>query len=106
MRAILIVALALLATPAMAEATARVSGGNIAVRSGPGSGYDTIGALPNGAEVTLERCTRSGRWCLVTDAGWVRASYLVGSAAKVDATPPTFIYDDLLRLGHGHHRLL
>ena len=102
MRAALILALALIATPALAQSTARVSGGTIQVRSGPGSGYASIGVLPNGTEVTLDRCTRSGAWCLVTDTGWVRASYLVGQAAKVNATPPDFLFED--PLGFGRHR--
>ena len=103
MRAALIIALALIATPALAQSTARVSGGAIQVRSGPGSGYDSIGVLPNGTEVTLERCTRSGAWCLVTDTGWVRASYLVGAAAKVNATPPDFLFEDPFLFGN-HRR--
>jgi len=86
-----LVLLALSAAPALAaEPTARVSGGDIAVRSGPGLRYQQIGRLADGATVTLDYCTRSGRWCLVTDTGWVDASYLVGWAAKIEASPPDF----------------
>ncbi|KRA98971.1 hypothetical protein ASD83_00010 [Devosia sp. Root685] len=92
MRTLFIAALAALSiTPALAEPTARVSGGNIAVRSGPGIGYATIGRLPNGAEVTLDYCTRNDRWCFVTDTGWVDASWLVGWSAKMRVTPPDFL---------------
>lgn len=79
-----------LAAPALAAPTARVSGGNIPVRTGPGSHYPTIGNIADGSEVTLDYCTRNEQWCFVTDTGWVRASYLVGWAAKIPVTPPRF----------------
>lgn len=104
MRTALILALALIATPALAESTARVSGGTVQVRSGPGTGYASIGILPNGTQVTLDRCTRSGAWCLVTNTGWVRASYLVGAAAKVGATPSEPLVDNPFLFGHRRHR--
>jgi uncharacterized protein YraI len=59
---------ALTITPAVAEPTARVSGGNIAVRTGPGSFYPVVARIPNGTNVTLEYCTRDDRWCFVTAA--------------------------------------
>lgn len=90
MRALLVLALALIAAPALAEPTARVSGGNVAVRSGPGTFYPIIGRLPDGAEVTLDYCTRNDRWCFVTGTGWVDASWLVGWSAKIGVTPPDF----------------
>jgi uncharacterized protein YraI len=91
MRALFILALAALTmTPAFAEPTARVKGGNIAVRTGPGLGYPTIGRIHDGTEVTLDYCTRNDRWCFVTGAGWVDASWLVGWSAKIGVTPPNF----------------
>lgn len=89
----ILVALALVglaATPTFAEPTARVKGGNIAVRTGPGMQYGIIGRIPDGTEVTLDYCTRNDRWCFVTDTGWVDASWLVGWSAKMRATPPDF----------------
>jgi uncharacterized protein YraI len=83
-------AVLLLAAPALAAPTARVSGGNVAVRTGPGAFYAVIGRIPDGTEVTLDYCTRNEEWCFVTDIGWVRASYLVGWAAKIPVTPPSF----------------
>lgn len=77
-------------TPALAAPTARVKGGDIPIYAGPGYNYATIGNLRDGTEVTLEYCTRNGVWCQVTDTGWVLASYLVGAAAKLQVTPPTF----------------
>lgn len=92
MRILFAAALAALAavTPALAEPTARVSGGNIAVRTGPGLFYPTIGRIPNGTEVTLDYCTRDDRWCFVTDTGWVDASWLVGWSAKMRVAPHDF----------------
>ena len=89
MRAILFtLAMLLLATPAFAAPLARVSGGDINVRSGPGTRYQVIDRLPNGSQVPLEYCTRNSRWCLVKEIGWVDGSYLVGWSAKIQATPP------------------
>lgn len=85
-----VLACLLLVAPALAAPTARVSGGNIAVRSGPGYHYPAIGRLADGTEVTLDYCTRNDRWCFVTDTGWVLGSYLVGWSAKIPVTPPTF----------------
>ena len=82
--------LAAAAAPALAESTARVKGGNIPVYAGPGYDYRKIDTLPDGTVVTLDYCTRNGVWCQVTDTGWVLASYLVGAAAKLEVTPPTF----------------
>ena len=64
-------------------------------RSGPGAGYRTIGTLPKGSQVHLQRCTRESNWCLFLGkdgepAGWVRGSYLVGSGAKLEVTPYKF----------------
>lgn len=91
-----LVAASLAAFPAAAASTgtARASS-DIPVRSGPGSGYQTIGTLPKGVEVHLQRCTRNSNWCLVLSgngqpAGWVRGSYLVGSGAKLEVTPYRF----------------
>jgi len=107
--AIALAALILAVTPALAQQpTARVSGGDIAVRTGPGHGYRTIGRIPDGTQVSLDYCTRddggafSGngfpgrdrgpvKWCFVTDTGWVDATYLVGSAAKLRVTPFEFL---------------
>lgn len=94
--ALSLVAASLAALPAEAASrgTARASG-DIPVRAGPGSGYETIGTLRSGTEVRLQRCTRNSNWCLFLDksgepAGWVRGSYLVGSGAKLEVTPYKF----------------
>jgi uncharacterized protein YraI len=86
--------LAVLPAEAASRGTARASG-DIPVRAGPGSNYETIGTLRDGTEVRLQRCTRNSNWCLFLDkdgepAGWVRGSYLVGSGAKLEVTPYKF----------------
>lgn len=86
--------LAAMPAEAASRGTARASA-DIPVRSGPGAGYRTIGTLPEGTEVRLQRCTRNSNWCLFLDdggepAGWVRGSYLVGSGAKLEVTPYKF----------------
>ena len=56
-----------------------------------------IGQLEKNDRVYLDRCTHGGKWCLVENPygndGWVKAGYLVGSAAKLEATPYTPLVD-------------
>jgi uncharacterized protein YraI len=70
-------------------ATARASD-PLTLYAGPGYDYPPIGRLARNEVVRLAQCTPSGRWCYVVHNGpdgWALASYLVGSAAKVEATP-------------------
>lgn len=51
---------------------------------------DIVGLLPAGIDVDIQRCTASGDWCRVSAGGligWIPASYIIGAAAKADATP-------------------
>ena len=98
--ALALAAPALAPLPALAASTktARATG-DLPIRSGPGTRYDIIGTLKNGARVYLEQCTRSQNWCLFVDksgtpVGWVRGSYLVGSGAKLQVTPSRLFDDD------------
>ncbi|HEY0917847.1 SH3 domain-containing protein [Devosia sp.] len=79
--------------PALAG-EARASG-DVPVRRGPGEDYRVIDCLVDGAYYEVEDCTRRARWCLVSEdgelLGWVRGSYLVGSAAKNRVTPFEFL---------------
>jgi uncharacterized protein YraI len=90
-----LLAAALLGSAIPAEAATARASGVLAVYAGPGSGYTLVGKLPKGAQVDVVRCTYSGRWCLVGNGsraqGWVLASYLVGAAAKLRASPPKFL---------------
>ena len=95
--AITLVAAALPATAA--QLTARSSGVQ-AIKAGPGNFYATIGKLRNNEHVTVERCTRLARWCLIDQldsgpSGWVDGSYLIGSPAKNAVTPFEFSFDPL-----------
>lgn len=97
MQKILVSALAIalsaaLAGPALAQSTARASA-TLRIYAGPSHNYGVIGRLKRNSVVTLNRCTRSGTWCQLDDrrGGWVLASYLVGTPAKVEAAPPTFL---------------
>jgi len=91
------VLIASLATGA-AAATARASD-PLDVYAGPGHGYRIIGKLARNAVVTLSECTPSGNWCRIKTGGpvgWVLGTYLVGSAAKVMATPPRSLVEPFL----------
>ena len=78
------------ATGSASAATARASA-TLRIYAGPGYDYATIGRLPKNAVVSLDECTRRITWCRIVynPAGWVLGSYLIGSPAKVDATPMT-----------------
>ncbi len=81
--------LATLGIGAALAATARASD-PLTLYAGPGYAYAPVGRLYRNEIVRLAQCTPSGRWCLVEHNGpdgWALASFLVGSAAKVDATP-------------------
>jgi len=83
----------LIAAPAFAG-EARASG-DAAVYRGPSDRYAVIDHLDDGDYYEVEECTRQARFCLVSEdgylLGWVRGSYLVGSGAKVQATPFEFL---------------
>ncbi|HEV7719294.1 MAG TPA: SH3 domain-containing protein [Arsenicitalea sp.] len=90
------------ASSAATTATARASG-QLPVYAGPGSGYAVVGRLAKDERVSIERCTYSGRWCLVSDGrpiGWVLSSYLVGASAKLQATPPKFLVNPFRESQH------
>lgn len=76
------------------EAGEARSSGNTPYRAGPGERFAVLGRLVDGRYYEVERCTREARWCLVSSGGdllgWVLGSYLVGSPAKVEVTPPDF----------------
>ncbi len=118
MRALTTLALALLASAALAApaaaltVTARVSGGNIAVHDGPDSRFAVIGHLRDGQEIPIDYCTQTdsdsrrgswigdaghtlwpngaATWCRIPDYGWVQRSYIVGRGL-VNVTPPDLV---------------
>ena len=98
-------AVAALATvPAIAAPTARASA-VLTLYAGPGSWYQPIGKLAKNEVVSIAECTRHSYWCRVVHngpTGWVLGSYLIGSAAKIDATPYEPLVDPF-RLGLPHH---
>jgi len=82
-------AFAALGSAGAVAATARASGAP-AVYAGPGYGYAMIGRLASGEVVSIAECTPRAVWCRIVHAGpdgWVLGSFLVGAAAKVNATP-------------------
>jgi hypothetical protein len=96
--------LALFGVGAANAATARASD-PLTLYAGPGRDYAPIGRLVRNEVVRLAECTPSGRWCFVEHNGpdgWALASFLVGSAAKVDATPWRPLVDPF---AFRHHRL-
>lgn len=93
-------ALSLLITPALADRpTARASGVQ-KVYAHPRASSAVLDKLEANERVYLTRCTKQTRWCLIRQLdggprGWVRGADLVGSPAKVEATPYEFSFDPL-----------
>ena len=102
------------ALPSAASAATAVVSDKISIFEQPRYQVNEIvGLLRAGEVVSLDRCTASGNWCRVLSngqpTGWVLASFLVGSPAKVEATPLESLtlapYDERKDLGHTHHEL-
>jgi len=98
-----------LAQPVLA-ATARASD-PVIIYATPHDTGTILGVLKANEEVNLDRCTADGSWCRVLHegpTGWVLASFLVGAAAKVEATSGRSLTDPPIDqdsdTGHSHHQ--
>ena len=69
------------ATAVTVEGNATVKGGNINVRSGPGTGYNRVAVVGTGKRVTLE--TEEGGWCRISFDG--KTGYILGTYLTPDA---------------------
>ena len=106
-----LIAIAIAAPATASDLTARASA-RIPVHSAPRSWAPVIDRLNKNERVKLDYCTREAVWCHVIQldggpAGWVEGSWLVGSPAKVSATPSILSFDPLwprgLVAGDKHH---
>ena len=86
-------ALAFVASAAAATAAPAYATGNVNVRSGPGTHYGVVDALPRGERVDVQQCR--GGWCFVEKRGpdgWVSSNYLASDRGgwddDWDRTPP------------------
>jgi uncharacterized protein YraI len=73
-----IIAVALFSATAAQAANAIVTT-NLNLRTGPGTNYQSLGAIPNGARVDVRGCTSGYGWCQVDYAGrfgWASSRYL------------------------------
>ncbi|RCS25533.1 ligand-binding protein SH3 [Phyllobacterium salinisoli] len=73
-----VLAAGVLATTFAQAATALVTT-DLNLRTGPGTRYAAIGAIPNGARVHVNGCTAGYGWCRVNyggTAGWASSRYL------------------------------
>ena len=89
-------ALATLPLTGPSLAASAIASDPISIWAGPHTDDQVVGRLLAGEAVSVDRCTESGRWCLVRHdgpSGWVPAGYLVGAAAKVEATPQRSLTD-------------
>lgn len=78
--------LAVIATPALAEAAARgYSTANVNMRSGPSTAYPAVVVIPNGTRVTIHGCLQDRPWCDVSfnrGRGWVSANYVQAESPR------------------------
>jgi uncharacterized protein YraI len=73
---------AALAVPIVAEAAPARTTGTVNMRSGPGTGYMSFGAIPAGSRIEVFGCSS---WCRVAWAGkrgWVSANYVSSVGAR------------------------
>lgn len=82
-----------------------VTTADLNVRAGPGTQYEIIDSLPEGAAVDTLTC--SGSWCRVRGEGvegWVSAAYLerVGRARVYRPAPPVFVPPPVYGPGYGY----
>lgn len=96
--AILFASAALLAcSTGIAAASTAVADADVNLRSGPGTEYDVIAVIPNGAAVDVRNCT--AQWCRVRYAGnegWASSTYIgagYGNGPVVVETEPDYGYD-------------
>lgn len=75
-----IIALGMLAMPAIASATATAhTNFTVSLRTGPDAGYPRVAALRAGTPLQVHGCINDWSWCDVAigyDCGWVSAGYL------------------------------
>ncbi len=73
-----IIATALLAATS-AQAANAITTANLNVRSGPGTSFDVLGTIPNGAPIDVIQCASNYNWCDVAWAGrrgWASSNYI------------------------------
>lgn len=74
-----VIAAATLAAVPSAQAAPGFTTNSIELRSGPGTGYPTVGIIENNSAVEVNGCLQSWSWCDVSiggDRGWVSGSAL------------------------------
>jgi len=72
-----------------AQAAPGVVTSNVNVRSGPGTGYAVVTAIPSGTQVDVQRC--DGGFCYIEGrrvSGWISAQYLSAGGRPVNPGNP------------------
>jgi uncharacterized protein YraI len=77
-----------MAAPTLALAYTNYTTSAVNQRTGPGTGYASLGALPAGTVVNVSGCQPG--WCRASSflgTGWISSSYLSGGQAYVQPYP-------------------
>lgn len=78
---------------ANAYASSAIVTSTINLRTGPGTQYGTIGAIPNGVGIVVGGCTSGYGWCQVTYGGmtgWAASNYIAIQTANGYTTSDNF----------------
>ena len=98
MRKLLIFLVASTVLTGNVQADPAVVTAGVNLRSGPGTGFASVGKVPEGGQVDLKECDASGAWCAVAfgkENGFVSGRYLnqTEAAAAAPQWPRTFTAD-------------
>ena len=85
MHGLIILAALTILSVSTAFAAPAVTTASVNFRTGPGTGYASLGTLREGSQVDLGACDQSGAWCAVTvggKSGFVSGQYLKANEDK------------------------
>ena len=90
----LLVSVSLIASSA--SAAPAVTTAKVNLRSGPGTGYESLGSVADGSRIDVSDCDASGAWCAVKvsgKAGFINGKYISRMEPDKPSWPRTFTTD-------------
>ena len=90
----LLVSVSLIASSA--SAAPAVTTAKVNLRSGPGTGYESLGSIADGSRIDVSDCDASGAWCAVKvsgKAGFINGKYINRTEPDKPSWPRTFTTD-------------
>ena len=90
----LLVSVSLIASSA--SGTPAVTTAKVNLRSGPGTGYESLGSIADGSRIDVSDCDASGAWCAVKvsgKGGFINGKYINRTEPDKPSWPRTFTTD-------------